>query len=85
MFFKKKIIKKEKKIKNITEKTFKKLSENQKVEVLMNIKNRGKLRPVLVHISHLPFEKFALSTSNLLELAEKYFTMNPQETLIKED
>ena len=86
MFFKKKAVIKEKKIKHITEKTFKKLSEDKKIEVLMNMKNRGKLRPILaVHISHLPFETFALSKANLLELGDKYFEIAPQETLIKED
>jgi len=86
MFFKKKASIKEKKIKHITEKTFKKLSEDKKIEVLMNMKNRGKLRPVLaVHVSHLPFETFALSKPSLLELGEKFFKVHPQESLIKED
>lgn len=86
MFFKKKASTKEKKIKHITEKTFNKLSNDKKIEVLMNMKNRGKLRPVLaVHVSHLPFETFALSQVGLLELGDKFFKVHPQETLIKED
>lgn len=86
MFFKKKVVSKEKKIKHITEKTYNKLSEDKKIEVLMNMKNRGKLRTVLaVHITHLPFEDFAKSKFNLIELGEKFFQLDKNETLIKED
>lgn len=86
MFFKNKNTNKEKKIRHITDKTYQKLSEEKKIDVLMNMKNRGKLRPVLaVHVSHLPFESFAKSKDNLLELGEKFFEVYPQENLIKED
>ncbi len=86
MFFKNKNISKEKKVKHITEKSYKKLTETKKLEVLLNMKNRGKLRHVLaVHVSHVPFESFAKSNDNLLELGSKFFEVSPEETLIKED
>lgn len=86
MFFKKKIIIQEKKVKHITAKTYHKLSEDKKIVILMNMKNRGKLRAVLaVYLSQLPFELFSKSDSNLIELGEKFFEINPNEILIKED
>lgn len=84
MFFKKKA--NIKTIKHISHKTYVKLSEEKKIEVLMNIKNRAKLRTCLaVHLSDSPFENFAKSNFNLLELGNKFFEINPSETLIKED
>lgn len=75
-----------KKSKHITEKSYKKLTETKKLEVLLNMKNRGKLRHMLaVHVSHVPFESFAKSNDNLLELGSKFFEVSPEETLIKED
>lgn len=73
-------------IKHIASKAYLKLSEEKKIELLMNLKNRGKLRTCLaVHLSDSPFENFAKSTNNLLELGNKFFEKNPNETLIKED
>lgn len=86
MFFKKKNITPEKKVKYITEKAYQKLSNEKKISILMNMKNRGKLRPVLaVHISQVPFEAFSKSNDNLMELGQKFFEIYPHETLVKED
>lgn len=84
MFFKKK--ENIKTIKYISHKAYIKLSEEKKIEILMNMKNRGKLRHCLaVYLSITPFESFAESNYNLLELGNKFFEVNQSETLIKED
>lgn len=77
---------KDKTMTHITKKTYYKLSQEKKILVLMHMKNRGTLRHVLaVHVSQLPFESFALSNSNLMDLGKKFFEVYDQEKLLKED
>ena len=69
--------------KKINYRTYKGLSENDKIKVLMNLKNRGLLRNVLAtQLSESPFEIFSKSKPNLLELGEKFFEIYPKETLL---
>lgn len=71
---------------NITKKSYEKLSKEKKLAILMLMRNRAKLRTILaVYITTLPFEQYSLSENNLLELGNKLFEINPQETLVKED
>lgn len=71
---------------NLTEKGYQKLSRENKIAVLMLMKNRAKLRTVLaVYMTKVPFEQFSNNQEDLLKLGEKLFKVNPQETLIKED
>ena len=69
--------------KKINYRTYKGLSENDKIKVLMNLKNRGLLRNVLAtQLSESPFEIFSKSKHNLLELGENFFKIYPKEILL---
>lgn len=71
---------------NITKKSYEKLSQEKKIAVLMHMKNRAKLRTILaVYITKLPFEQYSVSETNLLVLGDKFFEVSFHETLVKED
>lgn len=78
--------KKEKKLRHIGEKTFKKLKDEDKEKTILNIKNRAKLRHFLaVYITDQPFEDYIKHKLNIIEIGLKFFEKNPEETLIIED
>lgn len=76
----------EKKVRHIGLKSFLKLKDEDKIKVILNIKNRGKLRSVLaVKITHQPFEDYVKHKENIIEIGLKYFEVYPEESLILED
>ena len=78
--------KSEKKIRHISIKTFKKLNDSEKEKVILNIKNRAKLRHFLaVYVTQQPFEDYVKHKGNITEIGVKFFEKNPEETLIIED
>lgn len=84
MFLKQKSGSNQKKLTYVNKTKYTKLSEAKKIAVLMNFKNRGKLRPILAaHLSKLPFENFSTSMDNLLKLGEKLFEVDNRASLVK--
>lgn len=76
----------EKNITYITEKTYITLTNEEKIQILMHMKNRAILRYVLAgYMSNIPFENFSKSKNKLLQLGDKYFKVFPKESLIKEE